>query len=191
MTFRPWLRGQARSLYRQLRHPRHRKNSRWRAWLGDRVLDRDLWKPHPDKLAWGFAVGLFISMQPIPVQTPVAIFCALKWRLNLPAALIACALTNPATWVFTFVPAGLAGGRLLHKLGLLAEAPRLDLTTLEALSAHPFSGGWGVLMSLVVGCLIGGLILAVLGFWIVRLIYRVVPPANRPPSGRPPLTASA
>lgn len=86
--------------YRLLRHPKHRRKSRLRGWLGRRVFDKDLWRPRRKPLAIGLAVGLLVSMlPPIPIQMLIAAILAMLLRVNIPAAAAGVWFSNPVTWV--------------------------------------------------------------------------------------------
>lgn len=86
-----------------LRHfPRikHLRGSWLHRWVGDRLLDPVLWAPEREPMARGFAVGGFLSMLPIPFQSLPAATVAIAGRMNVPAALVGCWVTNPVTMGF-------------------------------------------------------------------------------------------
>lgn len=88
--------------YRFLKHPRKLRRSRFMRWFARHFLDKHVWRPTQHTLAGGMAVGLFVMMQLIPGQMPLAILLAAALRVNIPIAVIACWISNPAT----FVPIG-------------------------------------------------------------------------------------
>ena len=64
----------------------------------------------PERTAMAFAVGIFWGMSPVTppffgLQTGMALFCALVFRLNKIAAFIGTLISNP----FTFVPVYMFG----------------------------------------------------------------------------------
>ncbi len=77
------------------------------SWLhrrtGDRLLDPILWQPEREPMARGFAVGGFLSMLPIPFQSLPAAAISIAGRMNVPAALLGCWVTNPLTMGFIWV----------------------------------------------------------------------------------------
>jgi uncharacterized protein len=85
-----------RLFYRQLRKPYFRKN-RVFASISDRLTDRKLWKPCRATVSHGLAIGLFFSMLPIPGQSIVAAFFAIRARVNVPFAMLATFFSNPIT----------------------------------------------------------------------------------------------
>ncbi len=89
----------ARKTYRFLRNRRRRRENRLFAWLGDRILNRDLWKPRRHAVATGVAIGVAVSMlPPIPVQMLLAAIIAVLLRGNIPIAAATCWISNPLTW---------------------------------------------------------------------------------------------
>ena len=89
----------ARNTYRFLRNRKRRRENRFFAWLGSRVLRRGYWRPERHAVATGVAVGLAVSMlPPIPVQMLVAAAIAVLLHANLPIAAAACWFSNPVTW---------------------------------------------------------------------------------------------
>ena len=78
-------------------------------WLhrrhGDALFAPALWKPERKALAGGLAVGVFIALTPTPgVQMILAAMAAIALRVNLPVAVAACWVTNPATAETTPLP---------------------------------------------------------------------------------------
>lgn len=66
--------------------------------IGDRLLDRALWKFSPRGVAMGSAVGVFVAFTPtVPLQMLVASTACIFLRCNIPAAIIACWISNPVT----------------------------------------------------------------------------------------------
>ena len=89
----------ARKTYRFLRNRKRRRENRFFEWLGDRILNRDLWRPRRHAVAIGVAIGVAVSMlPPIPVQMLLAAVIAVLLRGNIPIAAAACWVSNPLTW---------------------------------------------------------------------------------------------
>ena len=89
----------ARNTYRFLRNRKRRRENRFFAWLGSRVLRRGYWKPDRHSMATGVAIGLAVAMlPPIPVQMLLAAVIAVLLHANLPVAAAACWFSNPLTW---------------------------------------------------------------------------------------------
>lgn len=96
-----YLRGYFRRLvfktYRGLKHPRRLKNSALMRWFALHFLDKSVWRPSQYTLAGGAALGLFISMQLLPMQMLFAAIAAAVLRMNIPIAVAMCWITNPIT----------------------------------------------------------------------------------------------
>ena len=134
-------------LLRALR-PRHLRDTWVHRAIGERLFDRHLWVPERETLAGGLAIGTFMALTPAyGVHMALAVLCAYVLRKNIPAAVMACWISNPFTAVFIY-PA-------MYKLGLkIGGAPNP-----QGLPGLP---RWlhGALINgqaLWVGCLIAGL----------------------------------
>ncbi|MDZ4288216.1 MAG: DUF2062 domain-containing protein [Prosthecobacter sp.] len=86
--------------YRFLKHPRKLKKSRVMRWFARHFLDKQVWRPTQHTLSGGMAVGIFISLQLLPIQMPAATILAAIFRVNIPVAIIMCWLSNPVTIPF-------------------------------------------------------------------------------------------
>jgi len=110
-----WYKQFARKTYRYLRNPKRRRENRLFGWLGNRVLNRDLWHPERHAIALGASIGLTLSMlPPIPIQMLLAAFLAVFFRANIPIAAAACWFSNPLTWGPIIWWQNHIGDRLLH-----------------------------------------------------------------------------
>lgn len=83
--------------YRYLKHPRKLKSSATMRWFARHFLDKSVWRPSQYTLSGGAAVGLFISMQLLPMQMPFAVIAAAVLRVNIPIAIVMCWISNPVT----------------------------------------------------------------------------------------------
>ena len=171
------IRKQFLRIYRTLRHPSQRRRSRAHAWIAERVKDRALWHPHPDALAKGLAMGLFVALQPIPLQMFVAVAIAVRYRWNVPLSAAACWITTPFTWAFTYGPALVVGVWMLQLFGVES----LDHFTLSTFDTRNiWQNSPALLAALVIGCVIVGTALAAFGYGLIRLIYRGETPDPAP-----------
>ncbi len=144
--------------YRLLRHPKHRRKSRLRAWVGRRVFDKDLWRPARKPLAIGLAIGLVVSMlPPIPIQMLVATILAMLLRVNIPAAAAGVWFSNPVTWVPLLVAQTRIGRLFLPTL----ESPSHLKSTLESIVAYSM------------GAILLGAVVAGIGYFLVLWIWDV------------------
>ena len=96
---RKTIKKSSRKIYRWIRHPRHRKRSKFRNWLAERVFDRRMWThPSAHTFAGGLAVGLSIGMVIVPMQMFIAAFVCCWFRFHVPVAVAAVWISNPLTW---------------------------------------------------------------------------------------------
>lgn len=90
--------------------------------FGKSILARDLWRLDARSVAGGFSIGLFIAFTPtIPLQMVLACMAVLYFRANLPAALLACWVTNPLTAVPIYMTALRVGRSVLHAMPFATE----------------------------------------------------------------------
>jgi uncharacterized protein (DUF2062 family) len=69
------------------------------AWLGKGIYSRNVWCFSRECISRGFAIGVFVAVLPIPLQSLLAICCALLCKGNLPIAFAATWISNPITFV--------------------------------------------------------------------------------------------
>ncbi|MFC1585203.1 DUF2062 domain-containing protein [Fibrobacterota bacterium] len=66
--------------------------------IGDRLFDPKIWKMSAKSTAAGLGLGTFIALTPtFPLQMVLAAALSIFFRVNMPAALMACWITNPLT----------------------------------------------------------------------------------------------
>lgn len=112
--------------YRFLKHPRKLKRRPAMRWFALHFLDKSVWKPSRHTLAGGVAVGLFVSVQLLPIQMPTAVLLAALFRVNIPIALVMCWLSNPLT-VPALIPLEYQMGKWV--LAWVSEVPRTPFPT--------------------------------------------------------------
>jgi uncharacterized protein (DUF2062 family) len=134
--------------------------------FGKRLQDPNLWHINRRSSAGAFAVGLFMAFVPIPFQTILAAGAAIVWRVNLPLSLVLVWITNPLTIPPMFYFAYLLGNWVLNTP---SEAQAFDFTL-----AWFMNGGLdGIWAPLLVGCLICGSVCALLGYALIRGLWRL------------------
>lgn len=97
---RGWFRRTVFKTIRFLKHPRKLRDRPVMRWFARHFLDKQVWKPTQHTLAGGMAVGTFITLQLLPIQTPSAIILAAIFRVNIPIAIVMCWISNPFTIPF-------------------------------------------------------------------------------------------
>lgn len=149
--------------------------------MGERLFDPKVWKPDRWSVARGLALGVFIALTPtLGVQLVLTALLAYALRVNLPVALAACWITNPATAPVIYA--------LEFRLGLWLSGPVVDTEG---------TGGLRQLVASVrplwVGSLVAGTFAAAAGYGLVLATWRFLAgrPRRRPPepeglAGPPP-----
>lgn len=103
--------------YRFLKHPRKLKRSPTMRWFARHFLNKRVWKPTQHTFAGGMAVGMFVTVQLLPIQMPSAAILAAIFRVNIPIAIALCWASNPATLVpIAWVENGV-GTWVMHHFG--------------------------------------------------------------------------
>jgi uncharacterized protein (DUF2062 family) len=109
-----------RSILRRLPDRDRLRRSYLYRLFGRHILSRDLWHLDARSLAGGFSLGLFIAFTPtIPFHMVLACLGALYFRVNLPAALLACWVSNPLTAIPIYATAWRIGETILHSMPLV------------------------------------------------------------------------
>lgn len=162
-----------RKAYRFLRSPGMRK----RAWLQKTIspmFERDLWHPCRDSVASGLAVGLFVSMLPIPGQMILAGIWAVPFRANIPIALAACWVTNPITQIPILLFQEKFGDFLREFLHIpihpILEKIQIPLGLLPGMEGESLNGG-----SFILGFLTLAFLLFILAYPLVYFLSALMP----------------
>lgn len=161
-------------LMHRSRLSRSRLRGGWiHSWLGDRILDKKLWRPTHESLARAWLVGFPITVVPfLPAQSLFAVIAALCVRGNLLLCIALQFLSNPATMT-VHLPACYFMGELVQgkNPGVvfrhLKAAPR-DLFTREGI------------VSLYLGAFVIGIVGGAVGYAIIRKTWREKTRPRRP-----------
>ncbi len=132
-------------------------------FLGERLHHPGLWHVNRRSAAAAVSLGLFIAFIPLPVHIPLAAFCAVALRINLPLLVLAALAMNP----LTVVPFAV----LSYQLGawLMRAPPGTDFTPSFEWLADTVKTGF---VALSVGSLTLGLVSAILGYFTVHGLWR-------------------
>ncbi len=137
-------------------------------WLPRGLQHSHLWYLHRRSVAGGVAVGLFCGLIPGPLQMLGAVVGAAVWRVNLPVAVLCTLYTNP----FTIVPLYWVA----YQLGLwfMPDSPRFIFPE----KSDAWFSAWGTWLwqlgePLLLGLLLLATTLALIGYVLVRLGWRV------------------
>jgi uncharacterized protein (DUF2062 family) len=83
---------------RMIPRPHHLNDTFLHRIIGERLFDSRFWKPTKTSISGGLAVGIFIALTPtMGVQIFLAVVVSYFLRVNIPAAVAACWITNPLT----------------------------------------------------------------------------------------------
>jgi uncharacterized protein (DUF2062 family) len=142
--------------YRFLKHPRKLKKSPIMRWFARHFLDKRVWRPTQHTLAGGMAVGMFVTMQLLPIQMATAVVLAAIFRVNIPVAVALSWVSNPLTVPFLAV--------MEYKVGrwLLALYARVPSTPFPKHLPESLADMWLALREHAPVMLIGGLVLGAL-----------------------------
>lgn len=156
----------------KVRHHRHLR------LFGDLLHDPNLWHINRRSTAGAFAVGGFMAFVPVPFQMVLAAAAAIPLRVNLPISVALVWITNPITIPPMFFMAYLLGAWVL---GEDAQSDKFDYIIerlldmdLGGLVSWLWEGGLnGVWTPLLLGSLICSIITAVLGYCLIRGLWRL------------------
>ncbi|NNM68793.1 MAG: DUF2062 domain-containing protein [Gallionella sp.] len=144
---------------------------RWLQPFAHLLQHHNLWHLHRRSVAGGVAIGLFCGLIPGPLQMLSAALMAVLLRVNLPVALFTTLYTNPFTILPLYVLAYELGSRVsgVHHTAVLT-LPELHWN-------NWWSELWQWLAHLGKPILLGlpllAVILAVAGYIVVRVLWRV------------------
>lgn len=151
-----WFRRSVFKTIRFLKHPRKLRNRPVMRWFARHFLDKRVWRPTQHTLSGGMAVGMFVTLQLLPIQTPAAVLLSAIFRVNIPIAIALCWLSNPFTFVFI--------GGLEYAIGKWFLALYTSVPTTPFPSELPDSmvDAWVVLKEHAPVMLMGGILLGAL-----------------------------
>jgi uncharacterized protein len=142
--------------YRFLKHPRKLKRSPVMRWFARHFLHKHVWRPTQHTFAGGMAVGMFVTMQLLPIQMATATILAAIFRVNIPVAVALSWVSNPLTVPFLAV--------MEYKLGKWMLAWYTQVPSTPFPKQLPESGAdmWLALREHAPVMLFGGLVLGAL-----------------------------
>lgn len=161
-----------RFLKKYLPDPSTITNNRWLRPFRGSLLHPRLWHLNRHSAAGGIAAGLFCGLIPGPLQMLGAAACALVFRVNLPLAMLVTLYTNPLTLPPLYIAAYEIGHRLVEGGDVgwpPAFAPQAMLAWAEAMQAWMLAAA----KPLAVGLLVLASLLAVAGYFIAYLLWRL------------------
>ena len=140
--------------------------------LGDRLLDKALWKPTRDSIARAWLIGFPITMVPfLPFQSLIAATIALFFRANLFLAIALQFLSSPLTAPIQ-LPACFFVGEVVR--GRAVGTVWREITTAPR---EVFTGD--ALFSLYLGAIILGVLIGALGYVAIHGTWKDLPLRKR------------
>jgi len=141
---------------------RNHKNLRW---LGKLLDDPNLLHLNKHSVSWAVSVGLFVALVPAPFQMVFAAVLALLVRANLPISVVLVWVSNPITMPPIFYFTYLVGAQILQ-----VPLPDIEFAFTVEWFMQEFSIIW---QPLLLGSLLVGLICALAGNVLVRVLWRI------------------
>ena len=132
--------------------------------FGELLRNRSLWHLNRRSVSGGVAVGLFVAMLPLPFQMVIAAGVAILGSVNLPISVAMVWITNPLTMGPLFYFNYRVGAFLLGQQPA-KEHFRGSVTDLIGSMLH-------IWKPLLLGGVVVGTVLAMLGWILVRLVWR-------------------
>lgn len=147
-----------------LSRPRLR-GGRLHSWLGDRLIDKALWRPTRESVARAWLVAFPITVVPfLPFQTVLACFAALFMRGNVVLCIALQFLSNPLT-APVHLPACYLTGEAIRG--------RNPLSVWKHVSATPGAISSGdAAVSLYLGAVVLGILGGAVGYAVIQGLWR-------------------
>lgn len=123
----------------------------------------NLWRLNLHSVSWAVSVGLFVAWIPLPFQMFIAAGAALLIRCNLPLSVLLVWISNPLT-----IPPMLIGA---YGLGTWILGQRGEPLHTVGWFEWLWQGMHHTWLPIVVGCLVLGLVSALLGQIAVRILW--------------------
>jgi uncharacterized protein (DUF2062 family) len=153
-----------RLLRRLLPHP----DSLRKRWMfrvfGSRVADARLWSLGRRSITAGFGAGIAIAFIPLPVHLPLALVCAVIWRLNVPVTCLTTMFVNPLTAVPVYY--------LAYRVGNLLIGDRLHRFAFEPSWTWLQNGLGTTWKPFLLGCLVCSVVLGYGSYLALELLWR-------------------
>ncbi len=134
--------------------------------LGDRILDKSLWRATPESLARAWLIGAAVTIIPfLPGQSILAGILGFTFRANLLLAIGLQYISNPVTAVVQ-IPACYLVGRLVQGEGPVAVWKEISERDWQFLIHHP-THLTRDLIPVFLGSIVLGVTIGVIGYWAI------------------------
>jgi len=134
------------------------------SFLGESIHQSNLWCMNRHSVSKAFAIGLFCTWIPLPLQTVMAALLAIYYRAHLPLSVVLVFITNPITIPPMFYFAYKLGGLML---GIEPLDVPMDLSWewITTTLGH-------IWQPLLFGCLVLAIISSITGYFLIKLIWK-------------------
>lgn len=150
------------------------RENRWLAPFENTLLHPRLWHLNRHSAAGAVAAGMFCGLIPGPFQMLGAAICAVVFRVNLPLAMFTTLYTNPFTIVPLYIVAYAIGHAVLPDQGgrfVAPPEPGPDGLVAWVRALMEWMVGLGT--PLAVGLVLLAVLLAIAGYALVRVAWRI------------------
>jgi uncharacterized protein len=151
------------------------RRNRLVAMFGAYLQHPNLWHFNRDSVSGAVAIGLFAGLVPGPLQMLAALLLAIPLRRNLPVALLMTLYTNPFTIVPLYLLAYAYGSLLLGGGHPRPQVAEFQMDWGQLIDSMLRLAEWTLALGkpLAVGLVALGLTLAVLGYGLVQVGWRL------------------
>ena len=132
--------------------------------FGSWVEDSKLWQLSRHTTAKAFGIGLYCAMLPVPGQMIISVALAIVFTANVPLSFSLIFITNPLTMPAIYYAAYKLGAWVLGKEPLDIEFEASWTWFVQSLD--------DIWWPLLVGSQLMGVILGVLGYWMIDTMWR-------------------
>ncbi len=132
--------------------------------LGESIHQPNVWCMNRRSVSKAFAIGLFCTWIPFPLQTVMAAVLAIYYRAHLPLSVVLVFITNPLTIPPMFYFAYKLGGLML---GIEPQDVSMDLSWEWITSTLGY-----IWQPLLFGCLIMAIISSITGYFLINSIWK-------------------
>ncbi len=153
-------------LKKYLPSPSEFKKNKSLHFLGDHLYAQNLWHLNRKSVSRAVFIGIFASFIPMPLQMVLAAILAIFFGANLPLSVALVWISNPLTWVPIFYST--------YKLGawILNVQPQNEFT-IDLSIEWALNQLVEIWQPLFLGSLLSGLFFAILGYVIIKLLWRL------------------
>ncbi len=139
----------------------------WHTKLGDRLLDKALWRATPESLARAWLIGVPITTIPfLPGQMAITVFLGFLFRANMLLCGALPWVSNPFTAPI-HLPACYIVGTLVLNRSFSKAWENAQQFNWAAIVEHPFRAAQHIVIPLYLCSIILGLVIGIIGYFVI------------------------